>query len=296
MSARTIGELSDGYGWTPTDTDPNHGGPDTLNPLLNEDGTSAIHPEWPEPRGHAPASAGGVLASGGGSNRHARAVHQRTGARPGNAMDRIGQRVTLSWASAYGAEVELVRRAFVVTRGGAGMTRWRHPLLDGPGSVETAPWWRMIPGTLRVTRSRGGVAAEMGVEIEYVGPGTRVMPDGAPDPDPDPDVCTACADWMAANSTAMVDGEAAFLLAGPDTMANIQAALPAAAAALLEENICDLPEDVMIHLGGMFAHGTPTDEVQALSAFLSLDPEDYPPTTNATWVAHFRCGDQESEA
>lgn len=148
--------------WTPTSTDPDEGGPDSVNPLLTVDGACAIDPEWAEPRGHGVTRVPAVLASAGraGGAVHARELHARGGTR----------RVTLSWSQASGVDVELVRRALQVTRCGAGRTRFRHPILDPPGPVNTAPWIRFVGGSLRVKRSREGARAEMGLEIEYLEP------------------------------------------------------------------------------------------------------------------------------
>ncbi len=113
-----------------------------------------------------------------------------------------------------------------------------------------------------------------------------------PGGDPDPDTCTACADWMDVHTTGDVGGEPAFLLAGPLTFAGLQAALPAAVKALLEQNVCDVDPDVTVYLTQMVGHGTPADGEQLLSEFMALDPDDYPPADNATWRAYFRCVDQ----
>lgn len=156
--------------WEPTDPDPDLGGPDSANPLLTETGECAIFPEWPEPRGFGPAGGGGaVVASDGGSLRHARVVHERIG-RAAAGFGVFPRRVILSWSSAYGSDVELLRRAFVVTRGGAGRTRFRHPMLDAAGDVASAPWIRLVPGSWRVERDApsGGAQSRMSVEYEYV--------------------------------------------------------------------------------------------------------------------------------
>lgn len=146
-----------------TDVDPGTGGPDTSNPLLNDDGTCAINPEWVEPRSFGPGgggagSAGAVLASEGPGGRQTRAVHERHRTR----------RVTLTWANASGVDIELVRRALQATRSGAGSTRFRHPMLDPPGDVASAPLIRFPPQTVKIERTPGGTGAKMAVEIEYV--------------------------------------------------------------------------------------------------------------------------------
>ncbi len=145
----------------PPETIPESGGPDTLNPLLNPDGTSAINPEWAEPRGYGVSPAGGggaVLASEGAFGRQTRIVHERQRTR----------RVVLTWARASGVDVELVRRALQVCRGAAGSTRYRHPMLDPPGDVSTAPRIRFVPQTVRLRRSASGADAAMTIEYEYI--------------------------------------------------------------------------------------------------------------------------------
>ena len=140
------------------------GGADSVNPLLNEDGTLAINPEWPESRGFgAGAGSGGaaVVASEPGNplsgGRHARALHERT-----------PRLVTLKWSLARAADVELVRKAIDVTGGGAGATRFRHPWFDPPGDVASAPRVRIVPGSFTLERVAGGGYGAMAVTVEYV--------------------------------------------------------------------------------------------------------------------------------
>ena len=143
--------------WTPSTTDPDVGGPDSTNPLLKEDGALAIDPEWPEERSFGPAGIPSAIASPA-SGQHTRALHDRGRVR----------RVTLNWEKASGTDVELVRRALQLTRGVAGRTRFRHPMLDAPGPVNTAPWVRFVPQTLSVRRSADGASAVMRIELEYL--------------------------------------------------------------------------------------------------------------------------------
>lgn len=164
VAGNTIGGAPDSedllISWTPTDPDPDEGGADSVNPLLNADGTCAIDPEWAEPRGYGVLGSPAVLAGGdrSGGGMQARRQHERGATR----------RVTLTWSAASGGDVERVRRAIQVTRGGAGKTRFRHPILDPAGPVSTAPWIRIAGGTVRLTRSPDGARAQMAVEVEYV--------------------------------------------------------------------------------------------------------------------------------
>ncbi|MBY0261989.1 MAG: hypothetical protein K2Q20_06575, partial [Phycisphaerales bacterium] len=144
--------------WAPDSDDDTLGGPDSVNPLLTADGRCALDMEWPEERDLGVAGSPGVLASAGVHGRFARQVHERASTR----------RVSLSWSAMSGADLELVRRAMIVTRFGAGTTRFRHPLLDPAGPVATAPKVRFLPGSLRVARVAGGAAAQTSVTLEYL--------------------------------------------------------------------------------------------------------------------------------
>jgi hypothetical protein len=163
ISSATVSEIlptMPGTPWEPsTPAAPTDGGVDSVNPLLNSDGTCAIDPEWAEPRGFGiSGGAGAVLASDGSGGRQTRLVHERIATR----------RVVLTWTQASGVDVELVRRAIQVTRSGAGTTRFRHPMLDPPGDVASAPLIRFPPQVVKVTRSADGAVAGMSVEVEYV--------------------------------------------------------------------------------------------------------------------------------
>lgn len=144
--------------WVPASEDSEAGGPDSVNPLLNEDGSCAINPDWPESRPIGVAGAGAILASDGVGGRQTAIVHERGRVR----------RVRLVWAQASGVDVELVRRAVQVTDSGAGMTRFRHPMLDPDGDVASAPLIRFPPQSWKVKRSPDGARASMTIEIEYV--------------------------------------------------------------------------------------------------------------------------------
>lgn len=131
-------------------------GSGTVNPLLNADGTTAIHPEFPASR-RDPL---GVIASDGSELRETRRVHE--------GKPRVYE---LAWSLAGGAEVELVRQALEVTRGGAHHTRWRHPIDDAPGDVCAAPRWRILNAAdagFAVSRRRGGHVANLRLILEEV--------------------------------------------------------------------------------------------------------------------------------
>lgn len=168
--AGSLGELymastivwDDGSGqtdvWAPESTDPDEGGPDSVNPLLTEDGLCAINLQWPEDRGDGSPESSGVLASLGSVGRHTRQSHERT-------RNRV---VILNWEQGSGVDVELVRRALAVTAWGAGKTRFRHPMLDAPGPVSTAPWVRLVPEIFELRRNEAGISARMRIRVEYL--------------------------------------------------------------------------------------------------------------------------------
>lgn len=132
------------------------GGPGSADPLLNPDGTSAIHPEWPVPR----TDPVGVLATGG-EQRHTRRVHEV-----------VPREYELRWRNASAPDVEYVRQALSVTRGGVRPTRWRHPVDDPAGPVSTAPRWHILNASeaseFVVERGRGGHTAAMTLRLREV--------------------------------------------------------------------------------------------------------------------------------
>ena len=144
----------------PSTTDRSLGGPDSLNPLLRADGSCAINPDWPERRGLGVNGSPAVIA-GGSSDRGGRSTasqHDRGSVR----------RVVLTWSLASAADVGLIQRMLTVTGWGASATGFRHPMLDPPGSVASAPLVRPVPGTFSLERSAGGVTASMRITLEYV--------------------------------------------------------------------------------------------------------------------------------
>lgn len=107
----------------------------------------------------------------------------------------------------------------------------------------------------------------------------------------DPGTCTACADWMALNTTETVDGEPAYRLAGPNTLTGAQAELSAAIASFLSQNVCDVPSDFNIYVttdDAAFVIGP----VIAVSDLLALIPGDYD-AEDKSWSVTFRCADLE---
>ena len=144
-------------------------GPNTINPLLHLDGSARLCPNWPAVIVERVGS-GVLVASGGGSgggvgdHRHARLVHERTPRR---------FEVTIDPALGRSAgEVEMLRQAIAVTRGGSKSTRWRAPG-DAAGDVESAPRWRILNaglegGEFSLERYMGGVAGRFTVVLEEV--------------------------------------------------------------------------------------------------------------------------------
>lgn len=149
--------------WAPVDLDDSLGGPGSVNPLINVDGSCALDVEWPVEYGTG--SAAGVAASDNLGVRSARKVDDVAGITPGQARS-----VRLNLSVASGADVELVRRALVQSRAGCLPTRARVPGIDPAiGDAGSAPRYRLMPRTLRVTRDASGITARIeGVELERV--------------------------------------------------------------------------------------------------------------------------------
>lgn len=291
---RTLSDLAGGgsvfssggvlLAWMPTDVNLDHGGPDTLNPLLNADGSSAISPDSPEGRSMGPDGVPAVTQSAGIANRQAWRAHDRGGVR----------RVNLTWDMASGVDVELVRRACQVTGCGAARTRWRDARVDGVGPVETAPWWRIVGGVLKVSRLAGATCAKMGLTLEYVCAGVALTDGGGGG------TCTACADWMATQPHTTVDGHDAFLLGKFDgSLAGASSAAKIGLATIAAANICDLSDVesiVMYALGYGQSHdvdGNPGPEYATLPA-IGTDAELQalsPTYTGTRWEIYFRCSD-----
>jgi hypothetical protein len=122
-------------------------------PLLNNDGTSAVHPEWIVPLQHGH----GAIASVRGI-RHTRLTHERRRRRYGLRM-RLGN----------AAEAVVLAETLRVTAHGAKWTRWRHPKDDPPGPVETAPRYVVVnarDGAMALARSGGGAIADFTLVLE----------------------------------------------------------------------------------------------------------------------------------
>lgn len=132
-------------------------GSGTINPLIDAEGNTAIHPEFPLPR----RDLAGVIASTGSELRETRLVHE---ARP-----RVYE---LPWSLCPGPELDLIRQALEVTRGGSQYTRWRHPIDDPPGDICSAPRWRIVNAAevngLVVRRGRGGHVGSLRLVLEEV--------------------------------------------------------------------------------------------------------------------------------
>lgn len=129
------------------------GGPGSADPLLTECGDTAIHPEWVVPR----RDLAGVLATTG-PQRHARRTHE------------LNPRVyELAIRLGSGHEVELIRQALEVTRGGVLPTRWRHPRDDPGGPPSTAPRWHIVNAEeWNVERPKGGHIGSMRLILQEV--------------------------------------------------------------------------------------------------------------------------------
>lgn len=133
----------------------------TINPLLNSDGRLGINIEWPVARTVADA---GVLVSPGersAAGRHTREQHERGGVRTYEFRFNV----------ANANDVERIRQALTVTRGGAAWTRFRHPIDDpaptGPTPVKDAPRVRIVAVT-GIERGRGGHVGSGSFTVEYV--------------------------------------------------------------------------------------------------------------------------------
>lgn len=125
-------------------------------PLLNDDGTTAVAPEWLVPLEHGH----GVLSSSinDRGNRETRLSHER---RP----RRYGLRIRLG----NGREALILKEVLRTTGMGAKWTRWRHPKDDPAGPPETAPRYivrNAADGAISLRRSGGGAIADFTLELE----------------------------------------------------------------------------------------------------------------------------------
>lgn len=129
-------------------------GSGTVNPLMEADGTNAITPDTVMPLtfGHR------VLANEGPEVRDTRGQD-----------DSINRTVELVWSLIDGRQVERLRQAVSVTRGGALTTRWRAPG-DAPGDVCSAARWRVLNASevqgFKVERNAGGSRARARLVLE----------------------------------------------------------------------------------------------------------------------------------
>ncbi len=132
------------------------GGPGSNNPWLNPDGSRRLIIEWPQP--NHKSFVNNVLDSEGDGGRQTRSVSEYGGA----ASPR---RYRLSFKIADRAMLGILLEGIAVTRGGAKAMRWRHPVDDAPGTVVSAPRWR-ITNAGEVERAIGAQSATVEVEIE----------------------------------------------------------------------------------------------------------------------------------
>jgi|GEM_PF-7123735 len=127
-------------------------GPGTSNPWLNADGSLRLRWPWP----HGIARAGTVIASEGSGGRQTRMVHERE-----------PRRYSITWNNVEAGVLAIVLEGLEVTKGGAASTRWRHPIDDTPGTVVSAPRWRVL-NVVEPERADGGVLGTIAIEIEEV--------------------------------------------------------------------------------------------------------------------------------
>lgn len=132
-----IGE--DGIGDLPDIEDDEPAGTGTDNPIIDENGDSALNPEWSVER----IDESVVLATDG-PQRHTRRPHRI-------APRRYRIRASVS----RGSEVSLIRELIRVSKGGSKATRWRHPVDDPPAPrIDALPLYRLVSHS--VDRTRGG--------------------------------------------------------------------------------------------------------------------------------------------
>ncbi|MEM1183690.1 MAG: hypothetical protein AAGI53_01675 [Planctomycetota bacterium] len=136
-------------------------GPNTINPLLNPDGSSRF---VFEPGGSVGSLSAVIsteaLGAVGGARRHTRRLHNRP-----------ARRVTGVARLATDGEHEAVREALEVTRGGAVPTRfrtWIDPPPTGGTPVADAPLYRILNAP-DIARSLGECRANITLELERVG-------------------------------------------------------------------------------------------------------------------------------
>jgi len=135
--------------------------PDTEeHPLLNDDGTSSVDPEWIVPLTHTH----GVLASEGNPSRHTRAMHERK-------RRQYGLRIRLG----NGREALILKDTLRVTAMGAMWTRWRHPKDDpapsGDPPWKSAPRYRVVnaaDASIAVARTGAGSIADFTLVLEDI--------------------------------------------------------------------------------------------------------------------------------
>lgn len=145
----SIGE--EGLDGLPEIEDDEPTGPGTDNPIIDENGDSALNPDWPVER-----ITDAVVLATGGPQRHTRRPH------------RIApRRYRIKAAASKGGEVALIQELIHVSRGGAKATRWRHPVDDPPTErIDQLPLYRLISSS--VARTRGGQFGTWELVLEEV--------------------------------------------------------------------------------------------------------------------------------
>lgn len=130
------------------------GGDGSCDPLLKTDGTTAINPDFPVPR----QDGAGRTIVDEGPHRWTRNPHET-----------VVRVYTLPFNLGDPTDVELLRQALEVTRGGTTWTRWRHPIDDAPGPVATAPRYRITnagDAALAIERNVAGQSAKFNLTLE----------------------------------------------------------------------------------------------------------------------------------
>lgn len=130
---------------------PGGGGGGKSHPWLNADGSLRLIPS-----SCVLSFAGVSLASEGPHGRQTRRVHERK-----------GRRYRLEFKEREGGMIAILREGLAAYRGGAISARWRHPTDDPPGSVASAPRWRIL-GVSGLERTAGGVLGSVELELEEV--------------------------------------------------------------------------------------------------------------------------------
>ncbi len=145
----SIGE--DGLGGLPDITDDEEAGPGTDNPIITENGDSALNPDWVVER-----IDDSVVLATEGPQRHTRRPHRVA-----------PRRYRIHAPASKGEEVSLIRELIHVSKGGSKATRWRHPIDDPPAPrIDALPLYRLVSKS--VARTRGGQFGTWELVLEEV--------------------------------------------------------------------------------------------------------------------------------